>query len=125
MPINEKPGKQAQGSAVADTLATLPPPSEIAASGPEIGPGYLLEPRVSGERYDAYRGALFLIPHTRYRVAVCAEGRQWMLQSRKGRDQWKGLKYFATKRRLGTVIRETLGDTAYLSVRDQLDALPI
>jgi hypothetical protein len=92
---------------------------------PKIGPGYLSQELRDGERYDDYQGVLFEIPSTRYRVAVCVDGYQWLLQQCKGQNQWISRKYFARKERLATVIRQELGDDAYNAVADLIARLPI
>lgn len=81
--------------------------------------------RALWERADTYQGALFPIPNTNWRVAVCKDGYQWLLQQREAKDHWETRKYFATKRRLSTILQETLGDEAYISVAHKIDALPI
>src|SRR5262245_58096488 len=78
----------------ADGLICTPDPDRLRRP-PKIGLGRVskpvtpaVTPPATGERYDAYAGALFQIPGTTYRIAVCQEGRQWILQQREAKDHW-------------------------------------
>lgn len=81
--------------------------------------------RSKGEAGDLYPGALFRVPGTPWRVAVCHEGRQWILQQREARDHWVGRKYFSNKQRLAVVLRELVSPAAYRAIEPQIAALPI
>ena len=101
------------------------PTQENDSSHPQIPPGYLSQQRRDGERYDSYRGVIFQIPDTRYRVAVCLEGRQWLLQQRKGKDQWKNKKHCSRKENLLKRLHELLPTDDYLKIKSRVEALPI
>ena len=45
------------------------------------------------ERDDDYRWFVYQVTD-RYRVIVCADGAQYIIQYRGGTDNWKGQKYF-------------------------------
>ena len=81
--------------------------------------------RSQRETSDAYGGALFPVPGSPYRVAVCAKGYCWILQIRRGADRWEGVKFFATKRRLAVVLRQLVGARVFRAVQDKIEALPI
>jgi hypothetical protein len=80
--------------------------------------------RSKWESGDQYPGALFAVPGTNWRVAVCAKGYCWMLQQREGRDRWISRKFFATKKRLAVVLTELVGDRAFRAVKAKVDELP-
>jgi hypothetical protein len=80
--------------------------------------------RSKGESGDNYPGALFSIPGTAWRVSVCREGRQWVLQQRRAKDHWGSRKFFATKRRLAVVLPTVVGTQAAALVKDKIEALP-
>jgi hypothetical protein len=81
--------------------------------------------RSLGEAGDNYPGALFPIPGTTYRVAVCAKGFCWMLQQREARDHWISRKFFASMARLAKVLPEVVGPDAAALVMPLVEALPI
>lgn len=78
-----------------------------------------------GEGGDNYPGALFSIPGTLPRVAVCAKGYCWTLQQREARDHWISRKFFASKTRLAKVLPEVVGPDAATLVMPKIEALPI
>lgn len=80
MPFNNKSGKQARRRSVALTLPKLPKKEKRPSYPPKVGLG-----RVSKrEGDDRYCGVIFEIPETQWRVAVCKDGYQWLLQQREG-----------------------------------------
>jgi hypothetical protein len=81
--------------------------------------------RSLGESGDRYPGALFAIPGTNYRVAVCAKGYCWILQQREARDHWIRRKFFASKARLAKVLPEVVGPNTAAAVMPLVEALPI
>lgn len=104
----------------ASELPAPHPDTERPSYPPKVRPTRVSE----WERADSYRGVLFPIPNTNWRVAVCREGRQWLLQQREAKDHWESRKYFARKGRLATVIRDHLGEAAFQSVQSKIEALP-
>lgn len=81
--------------------------------------------RSLGESGDTYPGRLFDVPGTNWRVVVCVQGRQWILQQCEGRDRWQSRKFFASKRRLAVVLKGLVPDRAFQAVKDKIEALPI
>lgn len=64
------------------------------------------------ERDDAYR-YVALILTDRWRIASCHEGRQWILQYRSTKDQWRARKFFARAAHAAGWVRKHLGPDAY------------
>lgn len=67
------------------------------------------------ETRDAYRGELFR--HGRYRVAMCKDGIQWLLQHQRahfppGRAAWDTLAYCQTRKALSRLYRTHSGQDA-------------
>ena len=77
------------------------------------------------ETHDDYRGALFEVPGTPWRVVVCSKGYCWILQRRRGVGRWESVKFFARRQRLATVLRQLAGDRAYNAVKAKIEALPL
>ena len=97
-----------------------PPPARSHTPQNRLPPDH-----TSWETSGDYRGALFEVPGTPWRVAVCPKGYCWILQRRRGVGRWESLKFFARRPRLATVLRELVGDRAYQAVKDKIEALPI
>lgn len=76
------------------------------------------------ERDDSYRGVLFYIDET-WRVTVCKDGYQYVLQQREAQDHWEGRKFYARKDHLARGITDTLGDDAFGLIQSQVEALRI
>ncbi len=76
------------------------------------------------ERSDSYRGFLFEVSDG-WRVVVCRDGLQWILQQREARDHWEGRKYFARKSHLAEAIKKMFGDDEFARVKARVEALPI
>jgi len=78
------------------------------------------------ESDDDYAGVLFLIT-SRWRVIVCKDGIQFILQYRTSPTQprrWRGRSYPTTREGLRDSIRRHVGRDACDAVADQLNALP-
>jgi hypothetical protein len=76
------------------------------------------------EGVDNYRHVRFYISLD-WRVASCAEGRQWILQRRKTANDWRGRKYLSRREGIARVAIQLFGRLDYERVRDQIEALPI
>ena len=76
------------------------------------------------ERADRYRGVLFQVSDS-WRVVVCRDGLQWILQQREGRDHWEGKHFFSRKSHLGEAIKEKFGEKVFSRVKARIDLLPI
>jgi hypothetical protein len=122
---NQEPREGASGRLKGATLPDPNPEHRSDCSPPKTGLARVSRDRSRGESGDAYSGALFQIPGTSWRVAVCAKGYCWILQQREAKDHWIGRKFFSNKRRLATVVNELLGEEAYRSVSDGIEALPV
>lgn len=81
--------------------------------------------RSVGESGDSYPGRLFDVPGTNWRVVVCVQGRQWVLQQREGKDRWLGRKFFSNKRRLALVLKTLVPDRAFRAIQHEIEKLPI
>jgi hypothetical protein len=117
-----------ESAQLADVLGKGAAPKQPPATRKSTARGYQNpkgRDRSKDESGDAYPGTLFDIPRTAWRVAVCREGRQWMLQQREAKDRWQSRKFFARKQRLATVVQQLLGTAAYKSVAAKIDALPV
>jgi hypothetical protein len=122
----QEPGKRVASGQELPTLKTIQADPSSPSYPPKTRSARVKKRDTSQwERSDDYRGALFRIPRTPWRVAVCKEGHQWILQRREAEDHWEGHKYFSNKKRLGQVVEETLGAKAFGRVRSKIDALPI
>ncbi|WP_155924251.1 hypothetical protein [Mesorhizobium sp. L2C066B000] len=89
------------------------------AVGPVDGPD-------NRERSDAYRHVAFHIDKT-WRVIVCPDGIQWILQKRKGnldgRPAWNAVRFCRTKSGLCGAIRDKVGGVSP-EIEAQLAQLP-
>ncbi|PAP97800.1 hypothetical protein LRP31_23600 [Mesorhizobium mediterraneum] len=78
------------------------------------------------ERSDTYTNIVFRI-NDRWRVIICPEGIQWILQKRKGnldgRPAWNGVKFCRSKVGLSRALKEEVGDVSP-EVDAQLAQLP-
>lgn len=123
MIINQEPHKEALGQALRRPPTQIPTQTKIAASdAPSALP--TSSKRDFWEEGERYPGVIFHISETPWRVSVCPQGRQWVLQRKCG-HRWQSLKFFATKRRLAEVIKKLCGDAAYSAVAAKVKALPI
>lgn len=98
-----------------------PPDEEKVCSTPLCGSN----PHEKREGYDAYCGVVFVFPESRWRVAICREGRQYLLQHFKRENVWENRSYFATKGGLKDGIVSKLGMNKYLEVKNKIDDLKI
>lgn len=102
-------------------LAPSPTPAaENGCSTPKTGLGYGLSHR---EKDDDYR-YVRLVLSDRWRIASCKDGLQWMLQYRKGKDQWTGRKYLARANLIAPVVRELVSEEAAQAVEQWRKDLP-
>ena len=126
---DDPPASEAQQPAPAPAnLADQPEPKRPPQSGVAAArrcPKGNGRDRSIGENGDRYPGLLFDVPNTSWRVVVCAEGRQWIIQQREGKDKWVSRKFFATKRRLAVVLKQPVGSRAFKAIQHKIEKLPI
>ncbi len=116
------------GSTRAVTLLAPTPtaPHETGFLGAKNGPGT----RSIQEKDDSYRGVLFQIPVregqlARWRVIVCHEGRQYIIQKCHGSNRWRGTGYYARKQHLEEAILRIFGDDTHAKLQGALDSLKL
>lgn len=120
----EIPGKQALGRAIESDHSRHHPHNETAVLPPEKRPTPGI--RTHWEQGDLYPGVIFDVSgHPRWRVVVCKDGLQWILQHREAKDHWEGRKFLATKSRLATVVEDMFGLETLEACKDRIGALPI
>lgn len=105
----------------ASEVPEVPGQEELPFYPPKVGPTRVSE----WERADNYWGAIFCIPDTNWRVAVCRDGYQWILQQREAKDHWENKKFFARKQHLAEAVEAVIGEEAYQRVADRIEGLPI
>ncbi len=76
------------------------------------------------ERDDDYRWVRIPID-ARWRVIVCKEGRQYVLQYRDGPNHWTGKKFAPTKAGVHLAVRQCCDGQTYAAVRDKIEDLLI
>lgn len=64
------------------------------------------------EKADAYQ-AVSLWLNDRWRIAVCHDGRQWIIQYRRTADQWVSRKFFSRAQHVPDVVRFLVDEAAY------------
>ncbi|TIS23899.1 MAG: hypothetical protein E5X07_15760 [Mesorhizobium sp.] len=97
--------------------------SSIQAPDQALGPVHVPDNR---QRSDTYANVVFRI-NDRWRIIVCPEGVQWILQKRKGNlvgsPAWNAVKFCRSKVGLCRALKEEVGDVSP-EVDAQLAQLP-
>jgi hypothetical protein len=67
--------------------------------------------RTHREKDDTYWGVVLRLNDS-WRVVVCSDGRQWILQHRKSENAWRGRKYFSRAEYVPATVKELVGEKA-------------
>jgi len=78
--------------------------------------------RSGREKDDAYQGVVLPLTES-WRLVVCREGRQWIIQHRRSANDWKGRKYLSRAENVPPVVHELIGEQACLRAIEWLESL--